>query len=167
VVQLVLLSARNLYKKIRLFRITCGVYFRFGEKLMISAQEHLVDEQIVCWNCEETVHESAVQCPYCYVDMARHPVERDSKIAPFHHTHTSEEISAKEGTLSFLFSLLFLLSGSALFFLSVLVAFFARGGEFTLRWSEQNWSAFLGLGIAFLSFGTIFLQNVPGGRKEL
>jgi len=134
---------------------------------MILAQEHLVDEQVVCWNCEETVHESAVQCPYCYVEMNRHGVERASKVTPFRHTAALEEASTKGGTLSFLFSLLFLLSGSALFFLSVLVAFFARNGEFTLRWSEQSWSSFLGLGMAFLAFGTIFLQSVPGSSEEL
>ena len=134
---------------------------------MISAQEQLADEQIVCWNCEETVHESAVQCPYCYVEMSRHEPETGSKVTPFRHTPSIEEASAQGGTLSFLFSLLFLLSGSALFFLSVLVAFFARNGEFTLRWSEQSWSGFLGLGMAFLAFGTIFLQSVPGGREEL
>jgi len=135
---------------------------------MILTQEHLADEQVICWNCEETVHESATQCPYCYVEVNRHQVEKasekDQKVTPFLNTphKAPDESPAKGGTFSFLTSLLFLLSGSALFFLAVLIAFFARNGGFVLRWSEQSWSSFLGLGMAFLAFGTIFLQNVPG-----
>jgi len=132
---------------------------------MPLAQE-LLDEQVVCWNCEEVVHESAIQCPYCYVEVSKRAIERRLTSDAF-----QEEAEAVEGTgsgvFSFVFSLFFLLSGSAMFFLSVIIACFSKGGEFTLSWSEQSWTAFLGLGMTFLALGTIFLQNLPSASEEI
>jgi len=130
---------------------------------MSVVHNQVYDEQVVCWNCEETVHESAVQCPYCYVELNRHQLERPKQHqTPFADLpeQSPSTISQAGEKVAFLFSLFFLLMGSALFFLAVLISFFARDGEFVLRWPETSWPAFFGLGMAMLAFGTLFAQKL-------
>lgn len=146
---------------------------------MFSRQEHHSDDQVICWNCEEAVHQSAIVCPYCNVEIHRHAVEKVSGIKkitpisqePLSHVPQSPQNRAFERssfgqTFSFLSSLFLLLSGSALFFLAVIIAFFARDGAFTLTWPEHSWPAFFGLGIALLAIGTLCLQKLSGGSEE-
>lgn len=143
---------------------------------MFSRQEHRNSDQIVCWNCEEAVHETALTCPYCNVDIKRHPVQKasqDPKITPLPHIgppldqkllHSEDESPTLN--LAFLGSLFFLLAGSALFFLAILIALFSRGGSFTVSWPEHRWSAFFGLGLTLLALGTYLFQKIPGGQEE-
>jgi hypothetical protein len=144
---------------------------------MYSRQEHYTDDQIICWNCEEAVHPSAIVCPYCNVEVHRHHVQKISdqqKITPLiQHEIASTEPSRNKDTsesahqtLPFLCSLFFLLSGSALFFLAVIIAFFARDGVFTVSWEEHTWSAFFGLGLFLLAFGMLFMQRLSDVAEE-
>lgn len=68
---------------------------------------------------------------------------------------------ASGGTLHTALSLFFLLSGSSLFILSIVIFLFAKDGSFTISWPDHSWSAFFGLGTALMSFGTLFLQRLP------
>jgi hypothetical protein len=144
---------------------------------MFSRQEHRNSDQVICWRCEEAVHETALVCPYCNADIKRHPVQKATeaaKITPLPHVgpvvdqrqpHHDEEESPTH-TLAFLGSLFLLLAGSALFFLAVLIALFSRGGSFTVSWPEHRWSAFFGLGMTLLALGAFLFQKVPGGQEE-
>lgn len=128
---------------------------------MYSMQDHCTDDQIVCWNCEEAVHQSALQCPYCYAELHRHPVQKATKITVLDHKiPTPAPESGVRQSVSFVLSLLFLLAGSSLFFLSLMIALFAKDGSFTISWSDHAWTAFFGLGLAFVSFGVLFLQQL-------
>lgn len=145
---------------------------------MYSRQEHHTEDQVICWNCEEVVHQSVLVCPYCNVEIHRHTPQKafeQQKITPLpqplhiistdiSHTHDSSENGSQ--TLRFLFSLFFLLSGSALFFLAVIIALFARDGTFTLSWQEHTWSAFFGLGLCLLACGAFFMQNLSCSTEE-
>ena len=141
---------------------------------MFSRQEQCIDDQIICWNCEEAVHQSAIVCPYCNVELHRHPVQKASeftKIAtlpqPERASHRGAEVSeGAMSTIRFLCCLMLMLAGSSLFFLAILVALFSRGGSFTLSWPEHCWSAFFGLGLSLLSFGAFFLQKVSGRFED-
>ena len=140
---------------------------------MFSRQESRSCDQVICWNCEETVHETVLVCPYCNVDVKRHPVVKPSdaaKITRLPQTRSSEEVHAEPEaavhTLAFLGSLLLLLAGSALFFLAILIALFSRGGSFTVSWPEHQWSAFFGMGLTLLSLGTFLFQKVPRETDE-
>jgi hypothetical protein len=139
---------------------------------MFSRQEHRNCDQVICWNCEESVHETTLVCPYCNADVKRHPVAKVSdqtKITPLPNTGLPSACSEAENathTLAFLGSLLLLLAGSALFFLALLIAFFSRGGSFTVSWPEHRWSAFFGLGLTLLSLGTFLFQKIPGEDEE-
>jgi hypothetical protein len=135
--------------------------------------QNLVDEQIQCWNCEESVHSFTSNCPYCRVDLHRHPVQKaavpQDKITPIPHLHVSEKPVVQEesfSTFSFVLSLFFLISGSSLFFLAIAITLFSRDGAFTLSWTEQSWTAFLGLGITFAAIGFLFLQRLPDSSQE-
>ena len=139
---------------------------------MFSRQEQRNCDQVVCWNCEESVHETVLVCPYCNVDIKRHPVAKASdqpKITHLPRVKLPSDQGEAEGTvhtLAFLGSLLLLLAGSSLFFLAILIALFSRGGSFTISWPEHQWSAFFGLGLTLLSLGTYLFQKVPSGREE-
>lgn len=143
---------------------------------MFSRQEHRNSDQVICWNCEEAVHETALVCPYCNADIKRHPVQRatdSAKITPLPHVgpaidHRQPQVEVESPTLNlaFLGSLFLLLAGSALFFLAILIALFSRGGSFTVSWPEHRWSAFFGLGLTLLALGAFLFQKVPGGQEE-
>ena len=144
---------------------------------MFSRQEHHTEDQVICWNCEEAVHQSAIVCPYCNVEMHRHTVQKASesqKITPItensQNPHepsiTSDALSGAAQTLRFLCSLFLLLSGSALFFLAVIIALFSRDGAFTISWQEHTWSAFFGLGLSLLAFGTLFMQKLCISKQD-
>jgi hypothetical protein len=144
---------------------------------MFSRQEHFADDQVICWNCEETVHQTAIVCPYCHVEIHRHHVQKAADSAKIttlspspnvseSKVHLADRVEGPLQTVRFLCSLLLLLAGSALFFISMLIALFSKGGTFTLSWPEQSWSAYFGLGIALLAFGTLFLQKVSGSADD-
>jgi hypothetical protein len=138
---------------------------------MYSTQEHFADNQILCWNCEEAVHESASQCPYCNVAIDRHPVQKASTekitVLPKPKNFAVEKhVEESEPLFGFMISLLLMLSGSALFFLSIIIALFSKDGNFTISWSEHSWSGFFGFGLALLSFGTLFLQKLSEPSEE-
>jgi hypothetical protein len=147
---------------------------------MFSRQEHHTNDQIICWNCEEAVHQSVIACPYCNADLHRHQVQKVSdqtKITPILQQHTplspelprsteSPETAGIGQTISLLGSLFLLLSGSAFFFLAVIIAFFARDGAFTLSWPEHSWSAFFGLGLFLLSLGVMCMQRLAGVAED-
>jgi hypothetical protein len=144
---------------------------------MFSRQEHHTEDQVICWNCEEAVHQSVLVCPYCNVDIHRHHVQKapeQQKITPLSQSSptTSEPLCNNDSpdgamqTLRFLCSLFLLLAGSALFFLAVIIAFFAHDGAFTISWQEHTWSAFFGLGLSLLAFGTFFLQKLSSAAEE-
>ena len=140
---------------------------------MFSRQESRSCDQVICWNCEETVHETVLVCPYCNVDVKRHPAVKASeraKITRLPQARPSEQSRREPGeaahTIAFLGSLLLLLAGSALFFLAVLIALFSRGGSFTVSWPERQWSAFFGLGLTLLSLGTFLFQKVPRESED-
>jgi hypothetical protein len=143
---------------------------------MFSRQEHRSGDQVICWNCEEAVHETVLACPYCNADIKRHPVQRATetpKITPLPHAGSSSDHrhphDGAEGTthtLAFLGALFLLLAGSALFLLAILIALFSRGGSFTVSWPEHRWSAFFGLGMTLLALGAFLFQKVPGGQEE-
>lgn len=132
---------------------------------MYSTQERVTDNQVICWNCEEAVHESTTQCPYCHVSINRHPVQKASteKITVLPHPRhppVEKQEEESEPFFAFLISLLLMLAGGTLFFLSIIIALFSRDGIFTLSWSEHSWSGFFGFGMALLAFGTLFLQKL-------
>ena len=143
---------------------------------MFSRKEQCTEDQILCWNCEEAVHQTAISCPYCNVEIHRHPVQKatsSQKITPLSqpsanadHSRTPEHADGLLQTLRFACSLFCLLAGSAMLFLSLLIALFAKGGTFTLSWNAHSWSAFLGLGLASLSFGTMFFQKLSSSSDE-
>ena len=145
---------------------------------MFSRQEHQTDDQVICWNCEEAVHQSAIVCPYCNVDIQRHQVVKASgreKITPLPKTaftaahescqtiHSSESVAQM---LRFAATLFFFLSGSALFVLAIVIALFARDGAFTISWTEQSWLAFFGLGLSLLSGGMFFMSSLSERPEE-
>jgi len=131
----------------------------------------------LCFNCEEYVDERAPRCPYCRADLLPSvqnygneekitslPLNKNRKTS----SETSEKTVANRGPLGFsklIFSLFFLLTGSTLFFLSIMIALFSKDGFFVLSWQEQSWSAFFGLGTALISFGFIFFQN-PVSKED-
>jgi hypothetical protein len=140
---------------------------------MYVIKESLLDEQVVCWNCEEMVHESALQCPYCSVELRKHELQKATlstpKITPIEQYTTTQcapkphrEQQRSGSMVSFVFSLSFFLGGSAFLFLAAMIFFFSQEGVFAICWPKHNAFAFLGLGMAALSFGTLFLQNVQG-----
>lgn len=140
-------------------------------------KESLIDEQIVCWNCEESVHESALQCPYCNVELRKHPLQKAAsstpKITPITQyaapqTASSAHQESREtgSTASFVASLFLFLGGSAFLFLAVMVFFFSQNGSFTISWPRHMSSAFLGLGMAFVAFGTLFFQRLTNDSEE-
>lgn len=140
---------------------------------MFSRQEHHQgDDQVICWNCEEAVHETASVCPYCNVDLSRHTVQKAvdlNKITILPQGKVVCEQPSEGNTqqsLRFLGSLFFLLAGSSLFFIAILIAFFSRGGAFTISWPEHSWSAFFGLGLSLLAFGTLLFQKLPSHLEE-
>ena len=144
---------------------------------MFSRQEHCASDQILCWNCEEAVHQTVIVCPYCNVEIHRHPVQKVSEqtkitalsqpgVSSVDHGHVVDTGESPAQTLRFLGSLFLLLLGSSLFFLAILIALFSRGGCFTLSWPEHSWSAFFGLGLALLAFGTMVFQKLPGASEE-
>lgn len=138
---------------------------------MYSTQERFVDNQIICWNCEEAVHGSALQCPYCNVPIDRHPVQKTSteKITVLpkpRNLPVEKPVDEAEPLFAFLISLLLMLAGGALFFLSIIIALFSKDGIFTLSWSEHVWSGFFGFGLALLAFGTLFLQKLSEQTEE-
>jgi hypothetical protein len=139
----------------------------------MDVTQELIDEQIQCWNCEETVHGFSSHCPYCRADIHRHPILKASptneKITPIPRLQTVEEppvIQEHSSTFSFILCLLFLVAGSAMFFLAIAITLFARNGSFTISWPENNWTAFLGLGITFVSLGILFLQRLSDSSSE-
>jgi hypothetical protein len=143
---------------------------------MYVIKEPLAEEQVVCWNCEELVHESALQCPYCNIELHKHQLEKpvttaSTKITPITpYTPTPNEqqqsIPKSGSTFSFICSLFLFLGGSAFLFLSAMVFFFAQDGFFTICWPQHTWSAFLGLGMAAVAFGTLFFQRVCGPSEN-
>ena len=144
---------------------------------MFSRQEHHTDDQVICWNCEEAVHQSTIICPYCNVEIHRHQVQKaldKEKITQLPQSQFSNQPKHREPsesaaigqTLSFLCALALLLSGSALFFLAVIIALFARDGAFTLSWPEHSWSAFFGLGLFLLSMGMLCMQKLSGTSDD-
>ena len=144
---------------------------------MFSRQEHHTEDQVICWNCEETVHQSAIVCPYCNADIHRHQVQKATdcqKITPLTQqplsssdlTSGTDTYEKGSHTFRFLCSLFFLLAGSSLFFLSVMIALFARDGAFTISWQEHTWSAFFGLGLSLLSAGVFAMQKLPNVTEE-
>ena len=144
---------------------------------MFSRQEHHTDDQVICWNCEEAVHQSVIVCPYCNVEVHRKQVQKASeqnKITTISQQSISlpemipigETTESSMQTLSFLCSLFLLLAGSALFLLAVIIAFFARDGVFTISWQEHTWSAFFGLGLSLLAGGAFFMQNISPAVEE-
>jgi hypothetical protein len=141
---------------------------------MYVIKEPLVEEQVVCWNCEELVHESALQCPYCNIELHKHTLEKpaapSTKITPITpYTATQNEpqsLPKSESTFSFVCSLFLFLTGSAFLFLAAMVFFFAQDGFFTICWPQHTSSAFLGLGMAAVAFGTLFFQRVSGSSED-
>jgi len=138
---------------------------------MYNTQEQIA-EQVVCWNCEERVHTLSSTCPYCHVDLHMYESTatelQEHKITSFPNVSApkTEELSSQEklprNTLIWntALSLLFFLAGSSLFVLSIIIATFSQEGSFTISWHEHTWSAFFGLGIAFLAFGILFFQKI-------
>ncbi len=139
---------------------------------MFSRQEHHTEDQVICWNCEEAVHQSAIVCPYCNVDVHRHQVQQASKqdkIAAFPQVKLPKTSETSEGalqTVSFAVSLLLLLAGSTSFIVAVVIAFFSRDGAFTISWREHTWSAFFGLGLSLLAGGAFFMHKVSDSTDE-
>jgi hypothetical protein len=137
---------------------------------MPAVQERVIENQLLCWNCEESVHHLAATCPYCHADLSLYP-QQEEKIAEPKITQLPRYVAPKPvkqvqsaavgGTLHTALSLLFLLAGSSLFILAVIIFLFAKDGSFTISWPEHSWTAFFGLGTALMAFGTIFLQRVP------
>lgn len=144
---------------------------------MYVIKEPLVEEQVLCWNCEEMVHESALQCPYCNIELRKHALQKASpvsaKITPItpyavkQNASVEQQEQPQSGSMfAFISSLFLFLSGSAFLFLAAMVFFFAQDGFFTITWPRHMASAFLGLGMAFVAFGTLFLQRVSGPAGE-
>ena len=145
---------------------------------MYVIKESLVDEQVVCWNCEEMVHESALQCPYCNVELQKHVLQKafspTPKITPItQYAAVQETIPQQQhehsetgSTAAFIVSLFLFLGGSAFLFLATMVFFFSQNGSFTISWPSHIASAFLGLGMASVAFGTLFFQRLSSASEE-
>jgi hypothetical protein len=144
---------------------------------MYVIKEPLVDEQVLCWNCEEMVHESALQCPYCNIELRKHSLQKaappSSKITPITPYAVTKSAPVEQhepvptgSTFAFISTLFLFLGGSAFLFLAAMVFFFAQDGFFTISWPKHTSSAFLGLGMAAIAFGTLFLQNVSGSSED-
>jgi hypothetical protein len=144
------------------------MYSRSNESLKAGGQE------VLCWRCEEIVHHEAHECPYCHAEMKKHllqPVSSQEKITqiPFQKDLPLERVSNTPHplleTLRLIFSLIFLLGGSTLFFLAIMIALFSKDGALVISWKTESWAAFFGLGIALLSFGVLCLQK-PTSSEE-
>ena len=146
---------------------------------MYVIKEPLLDEQVVCWNCEEMVHESALQCPYCNVDLRKHAPQKASlsstpKITPINpYVVAAQNVpqpvqgDQKSGSaLSCILSLFLFLGGSAFLFLAMIVFFFSENGSFTISWQQHSASAFLGLGMAAVAFGMLLFQGIDDSSKQ-
>lgn len=142
---------------------------------MYSIKEPLESEQVLCWNCEEMVHESALQCPYCNIELRKHSLQKapsesykTQKITPISQYTVSHSVPQKQPLLekkadssfAFVCSLLLFLTGSSFLLLATFISFFSKEGFFTISWQEHSWSAFLGLGMAAIAFGTLFFQRI-------
>ena len=95
------------------------------------------------------------------------PTQASTKITPItpyavtQNAPVERHEPAKIGsTFAFISALLLFLGGSAFLFLAAMVFFFAQDGFFTITWPQHTASAFLGLGMAAVAFGTLFLQRV-------
>lgn len=143
---------------------------------MTSSREQIIHNQLLCWNCEEIVHEQARVCPYCNVDL--HRQSKDSKIThlsghlvseekpkkppvtPSNLLPSSSQANTSDSSLAALSSLGLLFLGTAFLFLGILVALFSQDGVFTLSWAEHHWPLYVGGGIALSSLGLLLLKKV-------
>ncbi len=143
--------------------------------------------QMLCFHCEEYISRSAHVCPYCKTQVSVTPhqnsqgnlysAQGETKITRLMH-HDQPFSSSSHGLqgfqtedeglshnsqsspLTYISSLLFLLMGGAFFFLGILFPILAQDGTITISWDESLWLPFLGVGLALIACGYLFLQRI-------
>lgn len=135
-----------------------------------------------CWNCEETVHRSASECPYCRKSLAvfqetvQDEVEATLYKIPTLHSptphstilhspsnNTADVIPQEPSTpspLILLSTLLLTTLSGALLLLSCLIVTFSDGISFTLEWSHASWIPIGGIGCILGGIASILLQKI-------
>lgn len=136
----------------------------------ISLKGQIADDQLLCWNCEEIVHTSALSCPYCNASLKNtittSGISTHSKITqliPTQEKTLPQESPSKEPVITTgpaLATICLLFGGCNILFLGILIALFSREGSFSLSWPEAHWPAYFGLGIALTAFGLMTLKKV-------
>lgn len=148
---------------------------------MFLRQPSCADDQVVCWSCEESVHQSALVCPYCRADMQRHAAQNAlhapkvalvMKRTPSSTAEASSERArgqpeevAEGGPLTYLVALFALLLGSSLVLLALLIFCFSKDGSFSISWPERSWASFFGLGLTFFGVGAFFFQMLSNSEE--
>ncbi len=129
------------------------------------------DGPLACWNCEETVHSSALYCPYCSSDLQKHAPLRTTTLktqailpkpaqTDCAKSSGSESLpSHPSSAVGFMATLFFMLAGSTFLFLSVIIVTFSKAGFFTISWHERSSLSYFGLGLALVSFGLYLMQQ--------
>lgn len=139
---------------------------------------NLSSSQILCWNCEEVVHEYAARCPYCSKDLTnaqKSPTlpnlqsissEKISPILPM-ATPTREQEKVEEELPSLLpdgftvlVSLAALLAGSFFLFFGVVIKLFSVNGSFVLEWKASSWPYFVLSSLVLLVLGLYTLSKL-------
>lgn len=139
---------------------------------------NLSSSQILCWNCEEVVHEYAARCPYCSKDLTNSqkpssvptiqslPTE---KISPIHPIATpiqeQEKVEEEQPSLlpdgfTVLVSLAALLAGSFFLFFGVVIKLFSVNGSFVLEWKASSWPYFVLSSLVLLVLGLYTLSKL-------
>lgn len=126
---------------------------------MFSSSDN--DDQLVCWNCEESVHSAVLYCPYCNADLQKHASVRTTPppsgpvLAKVSSTEASQPYPSM---LRLAVTILVMSAGTSFLFLSMVIAAFSKDGSFVISWHERSSLSFLGLAIAFISLAIYSIQ---------